>query len=196
MVLTAEHIQRVYGAEVLVRRHPETGRPYVVARTGRGLPQIAESDESPLVHVICGAGTGEPVFDLLLEQGIRVTAGVVNVGDSDQLAAERLGLRYVDEAPFTAIGDDTHQAHLRFVEDAAALLLTPFPLGPANTRNLEAARHALALGKPVFVMDAETVAVRDFSGGHASQRFERLLAEGAEPVRGVDEVIRRLTGAR
>ncbi|MDH7571721.1 MAG: ABC transporter ATP-binding protein, partial [Armatimonadota bacterium] len=185
-VLTAETLRRVYGAEVLIRRHPETGRPYVVARAGRGAPQLAEASENPLVHVICGAGTGEPVFEALLERGLRVTAGVVNVGDSDQAAAERLNLRYVDEAPFTAISDDTHAAHLRFIRDADVVLLTDFPLGPANLRNLEAAESALQWGKPVFLLKAESVATRDYSGGRASQVYARLLEAGAVPLPGVD----------
>ncbi len=181
-VLTRENVRLAYGADVLVRRHPQTGRPYVVAEAGRGAPQFAEAEEMPLVHVICGAGTGEAVFESLLERGFRVTAGVINTGDSDQVAAKRLNLRYVDEAPFTAITEDTHRAHLRFIEDADMVLLTPFPMGPANLRNLDAAHYALSLEKPVWLLDAEGARARDFSGGPAGERFEALLKAGARPI--------------
>ncbi len=191
-VITREAVRSVYGADVHVCRHPDTGRPYVVAETGRSAPQFAEAAEMPLLHVICGAGTGEAVFDTLLERGLRVTAGVVNIGDSDQLAAERLNLRYVDEAPFTAISEQTHQAHLRFVADADAVLLTPFPMGPANARNLEAAAHALSLGRPVFLLDADTVPARDFSGGHSLELYQTLLLQGATPVQSLRDVLTRM----
>lgn len=187
-VLTRENVHLAYGADVLVRRHPQTGRPYVVAEAGRGLPQFAEAEERPLVHVICGAGTGEAVFESLLERGWRVTAGVVNTGDSDQVAAKRLNVRYVDEAPFTAITEDTHRAHLRFIEDADAVLLTPFPMGPANLRNLDAAHHALSLGKPVWLLDAAGARARDFSGGAAGDRYEALLTAGACPIASIAEL--------
>lgn len=194
-VITRENVRRVYGADVLVRRHPDTGRPYVVAQTGSVAPQFAEAEEVPLIHVICGAGTGEAIFETLLERGMRVTAGVVNQGDSDQAAAERLNLRYVDEAPFTAISEDTHHAHLRFVEDADAVLLTPFPLGPANLPNLDAAEYALSLRKPVYLLEADSVGSRDFSGGRAAERYARLLRQGAVAARHLNDALARISAA-
>lgn len=192
-VITRENIRQVYGADVLIRSHPESGRPYVVAEAGRGAPQFAEATETPLLHVICGAGTGEALFETLLEHGLRITAGVVNRGDSDQMAAQRLNLRYVEEAPFSTIADETHAAHLRFIADADAVLLTAFPLGPANLRNLDAAEQALALGKPLFLLDADTVSARDFSGGRARERYQRLLQRGAVAVSSLSEALARLT---
>lgn len=195
-VITRENIRRVYGAEVLVRRHPQTGRPYVVAEAGRGAPLFAEAAETPLLHVICGAGTGEAIFDTLLEQGLRVTAGVVDQGDSDQVAAQRLNIRYVDELPFTAITEGSHQSHLRFIEDADAVLLTPFPMGPANLPNLEAAHHALTLGKPVLLLEADGAAARDFSGGRALELYQRLRERGALPVSSLQDALARLATPR
>ena len=109
---------------------------------------------------------------------------------------QRLNIRYVDELPFTAITEGSHQSHLRFIEDADAVLLTPFPMGPANLPNLEAAHHALTLGKPVLLLEADGAAARDFSGGRALELYQRLRERGALPVSSLQDALARLATPR
>ena len=57
--------------------------------------------KSLLVHLVCGAGTGSPVMKALVDEGYRVTAGVLNLLDTDQETARVLSIPTANEAPFS-----------------------------------------------------------------------------------------------
>lgn len=168
-VLTTENVREVYGAEVWVRKHPTSGRPYVISgvNPAKLTAEAAKRFESgPRVHVICGGGTGAPVFAKLVKRGYTVTAGVLNLGDTDQDVADSLGIETVIEPPFSAISEASEQSNLRLISEADAVVLTEVPFGKWNLPNLHAALEAAKMGKRVIVMrgsDAE----RDFTGGEA-----------------------------
>ncbi len=105
-VLTAEHLQSVYDAQVWIRRHPVTGRPLVLT-----LPELPPESEEPRasrrVHVICGGGTGAGLLLALRQRGWIVTAGGLNDGDSDAEAANMLGVSFAREAAFSPLSEAT-----------------------------------------------------------------------------------------
>jgi len=192
-VITAENVQKVYGTAVWVRRHPTSGKPYVLSLGSRGvasrLAEAAEPVGKFRVHVICGGGSGGPVFVRLLEMGCEVTAGVINIGDTDQEAAESLGIEYVEDAPFSPISEAAERANLEFVSGADAVIVADVPFGEGNLANLRGAVHAIDSGKPVAVIGrAEAYADRDFSGGKASRILEALMARGAAALESADEL--------
>ena len=183
--LTADNVRAVYGADVWVRKHPATGRPYVISGVS-GLPaggKAARRFETGLrVHVICGGGTGAPVFAKLLRRGYRVTAGVLNLGDTDYDVAESLGVDTVTEPPFSPISEESLRSNLKLVEAADCVVLTDVPFGKGNLPNLEAAISALKAGKPVIVMDGKDRSGRDFTDGQATRLLEEIAAGGATVV--------------
>jgi len=176
-VITPEHVRRAYGMQVLVKESAR-GRPYLTVP----LPAAAESGGGLRVHLLCGAGTGEGLMRALVARGYRVSAGVLNVEDSDQVAAEALGLERVEEAPFCAIGEEAHARNLELACRAEAIVLTAVPFGQGNLRNLEAALAAARGGLPVWVMAGPPLTQRDFTGGQAQELQGQLLAQGAREV--------------
>jgi len=192
-VITRENVQQVYGTSVWVRKHPTSGRPYVLSLGSRAVASKFRENGSKAsgfkVHVICGGGSGGPVFLRLLEAGCDVTAGVINIGDTDQEAAESLGIEYVEDAPFSPVSEEANQANLRFIADADAVLMADLPFGAGNLANLHGAAHALDLGKPVAVVgDRASFKERDFTGGEVVRLLNSLADRGMSVLESLEAV--------
>jgi iron complex transport system ATP-binding protein len=182
-------VRQAYGTEVTVKRHPVTGRPYFTLLSR--LP-VEVRREGMAVHVICGAGTGAELMERLAARGFRVSAGVLNVEDSDQQAAERLSLPRAEEAPFSPISEEAQQENMRLIEAAQAVVLTPIPVGAGNLANLEAALAAARAGKRVIVISTPPIEERDFTSGRAAALQREIIAAGAQVATSDDEAIERL----
>jgi len=183
-VITPANIQLVYGTAVWVRRHPTSGRPYVLSVGSRAVASRLSGDSGESggtrVHVVCGGGSGRSIFTALIEAGYEVTAGVINIGDTDQEAAESLGIEYVEETPFSPISDIAEEANLRFIAQADVLVVAEAPFGTGNIANLRCAEKAFEMGKPVCLIGSKAeFGRRDFTGGHAARILERLAESGA-----------------
>ena len=192
-VITRENVQQVYGTSVWVRKHPTSGRPYVLSLGSRAVASKFRENGSKAsgfkVHVICGGGSGGPVFLRLLEAGCDVTAGVINIGDTDQEAAESLGIEYVEDAPFSPVSEEANQVNLRFIAEADAVLMADLPFGAGNLANLHGAAHALDLGKPVAVVgDRASFKERDFTGGEVVRLLNSLADRGMSVLESLDAV--------
>lgn len=198
-VITPENVRNVYETHVLVRKHPTSGRPYVLSV---GSPAIASrigsqmDDDVPRVHVICGGGSGSPLFVRLLDIGCEVTAGVVNIGDTDQETAEALGIDYVEEAPYSAISEAANSANLRYIDRADAVIIAEVPFGTGNLANLRAALYAIEHKKPVAIIgDLDRLGERDFTDGEATKLFIELINKGARVI-SLEEVDRWVENIR
>ena len=141
--------------------------------------ESAVGPEAARVHVVCGGGSGAGVLSMLTRAGFHVSAGVLNRMDSDQLAAEALGIETVVEAPFSPVGAAARAECARLMEQAQTLLITPVPIGKGNLVNLELAQEAQAAGKEIVLLGDTAFARRDYTGGKATALLERLLANGA-----------------
>jgi len=177
-VFTPENIMRIYDLDVLVRHDPVTKSISVVPKTACVMP----TSGGPRVHLLCGGGSGGEIMRLLMEEGYSVSAGVVNVLDSDFENAKTLHIPVVMEVPFAQIGDEAYAQNLRAIEGAEMVVLADFPVGPGNLRNLEAAIWALKNGKKVLIIDPETIEKRDFVGNRAKDIIDELLGHGAVSV--------------
>jgi iron complex transport system ATP-binding protein len=191
-VLTQEVIQAVYGVDVAVRRDPLTNSVYVVPRSVTWRPQR----HGTRVHLLCGGGAGGPLMKALSDGGYDVTAGVLNVLDSDFESAKDLRIPVVAEIPFAPIGDESHAENLRMVDEASIVAVSPFPVGPGNFKNLEAAKHALDSGKTVVVVMPADPSSIDFTGGRATDFMKGLISSGAIWVRDPDEAVSALRARR
>jgi len=187
-VFTPDNIIRIYDVDVIVRKDPLTNSVSVIPR----IATIVSAMHGTRVHVLCGGGTGGAIIIGLRDAGYAPSAGVINVLDSDFELSEDIRIPVVTEVPFAQISDDTHRQNLQRVADAAAIVVTDFPVGPGNLKNLEAAVAALGNGKPVFIVNAETVEKRDFVGGKAKQLIDDLISRGAVKVNGKQDLMTKL----
>lgn len=184
-VLTSDTIQSVYGVDVAVRRDPFTHAVYVMPRSTR--PPARR--HGTRVHVLCGGGTGGPVMRHLTERGYAVSAGVLNVLDSDYENATDLRVPVVAEVPFSQISPESHAENLRLIDESSAVVVTPFPVGPGNFRNLEAAQYALRKGKLLLLLGKDERSRVDFVGGKADELVRALVGAGAHETGSIEEGI-------
>jgi len=176
-VLTPANIKRAFGIEVAVRRHELTSTLYITPIQ----PAVrAASGRGRRVHLICGAGTGSRLMNILSGRGYLVTAGVLNVLDTDHETARTLGLEVVEEAPFSPITEAAHKANLRLIEEAEAVVLTSPPVGPGNLLNLKAARYAQEMGIPLVIYRESAGEGHDFVYEKGRRIMEEIKEAGAE----------------
>jgi len=186
-VLTDENIKRAFNITTIVKRHPITDSLYVVPICTSELKSV--QPRALTVHIICGGGTGALLMRTLLEHGYKVSAGVLNVLDTDYEVACTLGIPVVSDAPFSSITEEAHKANLNKIDDANVVILTDTPFGRGNLRNLGAAMMALEKGKTVIVVEGKPIQERDFTGGYAQASYEELRRKGAIFVKGYDKIL-------
>ena len=132
------------------------------------------------VHVIGGGGSAAIILRRLKLAGWTLTCGALNEGDSDAQAARALGIETALERPFCPLGADAMDAARALAARADALVVSATAFGSGNLANVDLAREALDRGCAVLV-NVQDLAARDFTGGDALERIERLLAAGARP---------------
>ena len=174
-VLTSENIKTVFRVDAIVKKSLVTSSLYVTLLS----PQKPSSPRNCAIHVIAGAGTGTVIMKALMDEGYEVTAGVLNMLDTDYETAEFLKIPNVNEAPFSPITEQTKQANLEMISKAAIVVLASVPFGYGNLSNLEAALEAVKMGIRTYVVDEVPIDERDFTGGKATALLEELRKGGA-----------------
>ena len=195
-VLTEANVHAAYGARVWVRNHPVSGRPYVLT-----LPDVPHGDVDfadsvdRTVHVVCGAGTGAGLLFRLRQLGFTVTAAGLNAGDTDQEAADLLGIDHPREAPFTALSDASVERASTLATAADVVVITDVPFGNGNIGNLRGAVLAIRSGKAVIALaDNSTFDHRDFTDGEGARLWAELLDAGMTLAPDLEAVIDVVTG--
>ncbi|MCX8151082.1 MAG: ABC transporter ATP-binding protein [Candidatus Bathyarchaeota archaeon] len=183
--LTSENVKKVFRVDAVVKKHPLTGSLYV---TPISKPQNQKSRRT-VVHIICGGGSGSSVMKLLADEGFTVTAGVLHLLDTDQETAQLLSITTVNEAPFSPITDEAHEANLKLAKKANVLVIAPTQFGAGNLRNLEVAQAALEKGVPTVILEDGPIEERDFSKGQAKKYLLKLKNEGAITIKSLTELL-------
>ncbi len=163
-VLTPESIREIYGVDSIVKK---IGKYVFVT------PKVTNPKNGKHVHVICGGGSGAAIIQSLVERGYKVSAGVLNVLDSDWGTAVDLGCEVICEAPFCEISEENHQKNLKLVEEANAVVLTNLNVGKGNLKNLFAAKKASEL-KKLIVIEKDLFKDRNFAGKVAEEIYESI----------------------
>ena len=187
-VLTSENIKSVFRVDAIVKKHLVTNSVFVIPLS----PQKVSPHRKCSIHLICGAGTGTALMKVLLDEGYSVTAGVLNVLDTDFETAQFLKIPVTTEAPFSPITEKNHKANLAMISKASTIVLTSVPFGYGNLQNLEAALVALERGIPTFVIEEVPIERRDFTKGKAKALLNKLRKKGAEFVKDQNELLSML----
>jgi len=186
-VLTPENIKKTYNVNVIIKRHPITNTPYI---TPYYFPKHEEKSEDYSVHVICGGGSGSDMMRLLLNNGFKVTTGVLNVLDSDFETARNLKIPVIGEIPFSQITNDSHKANIELIREANIVIVTDFIVGPGNLKNIETAEMALDSKVPVVIICSTPISQRDFIQGNLEKYFNRLREKRAIFVENPNEALK------
>jgi len=129
---------------------------------------------------------------LLLDNGLKVTCGVLDVLDSDFEAARNLKIPVVGEIPFSQITNESNKANIDLIKKADVLIVTDFPVGPGNLKNIVAAEVALDFKIPVIIIESSPVYQRDFTKKNLEEYFKRLKEKGAIFVENLESALKEV----
>ena len=183
--LTSENVRKVFGVDTIVKKHPVTGYLHVIPISR----PINQQQKSLSIHLICGCGTGSPLMKILKDEGYFLTAGVLNLLDTDQETAQLLKIPTTSEAPFSPITEDAHTANLKMISKANVIVITPTQFGDGNLKNLNAAETALEKGIPTILLEDGSIEERDFTKGKATNHLTKLKNNGAITVKNTRELL-------
>ena len=187
-VLTSENIKSVFQVDAIVKKNAVTNSLYVIPLS----PTKPLPPKNCAIHLICGAGTGTELMKIFLNEGYNVTAGVLNVLDTDFETAQLLNIQVASEAPFSPITERTVKTNLTMISRANFVVISSVPFGYGNLPNLASAKEALNSGIPVMVIDQVPIENRDFTSGRAKALMEELKSLGAVFVKNQDELLAKL----
>jgi iron complex transport system ATP-binding protein len=187
-VLTSGNIKSVFQVDAMVKKNVVTNSLYIIPLS----PSKSLPAKNCSIHLICGAGTGTEFMKIFLDQGYHVTAGVLNVLDTDFETAQFLDIPVASEAPFSPITDRTMKTNLAMISKANFVVVSSVPFGYGNLPNLQAAKEAQKKGIQVMVMDEVPIENRDFTNGQAVAYMQELKGLGAFFVKSQDDLLTKL----
>jgi iron complex transport system ATP-binding protein len=174
-VLTSENIKAVFHVDAIVKKSLVTNSLFIIPLT----PQKSTTPRNCAIHIIAGAGTGTTVMKALVDEGYEVTAGVLNMLDTDYETAELLKIPTVSEAPFSPITEKSKRALSEMIKKSAIIVVTSVPFGYGNLSNLETALDGVKRGIRTYVIDEVPIESRDFTAGKATALMTELKKAGA-----------------
>lgn len=191
-VLTPHYLSEVFAVRAVVGTDPVTG---TVSVTPVVREQAAIAPHRETVFVLCGSGSGATLMRRLVLEGYRVTAGALSRGDVDRSVAEALGVEFVELPPFGQLSAKEIRAVEQLAAAADVRVVCDVPFGSGNLANLEVLERTPGSVLLTGVVDAR----RDFTGGAATQVWERLVLRddarsievGVDPVGAIGEMFDR-----
>lgn len=186
-VLTPENIRKVFHTDALIKKNPMTNSIYVMP-----YPKTLVEGKDKRVHVLCGGSSGALILKMLLDRGYKVTAGVLNVLDTDYEVAGELGIPVVGELPFSSISQESHNANLELIDKADFVIATDFPVGWGNLKNLEAIGRAIYQNIPAIMVETAPLQERDFTDGAGTRVYESLKKRGLTIVNDLSEGLKKI----
>ena len=97
-----------------------------------GSIELPKPKGTPETFVICGGGSGIPVFRRLQKEGTPFATGVLYENDVDCVLARQLASEVIMEAPFQPIADATLKRALEVMRSCRRVVNAGVPLGPIN----------------------------------------------------------------
>ena len=189
VALDPKTIATVFETEVETSISPSTGA-LQIQPVGT---KTARHDEKPLVHVICGGGSGASLMRRLSEEGIPFSAGVLSAGDTDYAVARSLDAPVIEEESYAPISTAAHAKNTAAASAVETVIICDAPVGQGNLRNLQAAVEVQESGVRVMLLqDGLPATKRDYTDGEATALFEKIFARGGSVVGSVDEAMRAL----
>lgn len=164
-VLSRKNIEEVYKINVNIKKDEFSGKLIIHPFKKRRItPNKAK------IHVIGGSGNSILLMNELVDNGYKVSIGVINIGDSDYVSAKALDIPIIKEKPFSHIGEKNFKKNIDLIKESEYVVLANIPLGLANLKNLEAAK----LAKNLIIIEKEPIEKRDYTNKIATKMYYEL----------------------
>ena len=116
-----------------------------------GSIELPKPDGEAKTFVICGNGTGIPIFRQLQKEHTPFIAGILYTNDVDYRLARLLASQVITEEPFMEISEEAFQKAQKAMESCERIICTAVPVGSCNKRLGELIDTAKKSGKAEFV---------------------------------------------
>ena len=116
-----------------------------------GSIELPKPDGEAKTFVICGNGTGIPIFRQLQKEHTPFIAGILYTNDVDYRLARLLASKVITEEPFMEISEEAFQKAQKAMESCERIISTAVPVGSCNKRLGELIDAAKKSGKAEFV---------------------------------------------
>lgn len=116
-----------------------------------GSIELPKPDGEAKTFVICGNGTGIPIFRQLQKEHTPFIAGILYTNDVDYRLARLLASKVITEEPFMEISEEAFQKAQKAMESCERIISTAVPVGSCNKRLGELIDAAKKSGKTEFV---------------------------------------------
>ncbi|HWQ61622.1 MAG TPA: ABC transporter ATP-binding protein [Negativicutes bacterium] len=167
-VITADNLEKAYGLHSAVFLNKVTGNLDI-----HTFAATRKADRPLAVHIIGGGGTTGDIMRSLHERGYRLTAGVLQAGDTDADVADAFGVEFVAGQAFSEITERQAEENRGKIACADLTVLGNLCYGKQNLDNLRAAFVAPRL----VVIEDTPVDGRDFTGGEAAVFYRDLVRQ-------------------
>ncbi len=114
--------------------------------------ELLKNNSRKEIFVIAGAGTGTPIYRMLLRHGFGIITGIIHENDIDFHVASSMRLEVISEKAFQEIGKNTLKKAFSFIDHAKAVIDSGFPLGSLNRENVELIHYAIKKEKQVYTL--------------------------------------------
>ena len=116
-----------------------------------GSIELPKPDGEAKTFVICGNGTGIPIFRQLQKEHTPFIAGIRYTNDVDYRLARLLASKVITEEPFMEISEEAFQKAQKAMESCERIICTAVLVGSCNKRLGELIDAAKKSGKTEFV---------------------------------------------
>lgn len=187
-VMQADVLSRVYRAHVQVGKNQLTGHPMLtVIRSTRSVRHPI----LPIIHVVCGGGSGSAILSALVHGGYKLSTGVLNRLDTDHQTAEALGIEVSLAPPFSGFDEHSISDARQLIMQADIVILSSVPFGHGNLANLQLVEEAQLQGKRIVLIGDEPFGSRDYANGQATILLTKIQEGGAEQYTTVEDWLDR-----
>lgn len=132
-VLQEDVMNNVYDMEIVIRNNKLLSSKEIVPLRVRR----AKEDKKIFVHVICGGGTGEYIIQKLYSERYKISAGILNEGDSDLELCRNLNISFVKENPFSVFSDESKIKMMEYINQSDVIIITDVAIGWGNFDNIK-----------------------------------------------------------
>lgn len=167
--LTITNIKEIFNIDVYISVSPVANKPYIYALTR---PNIEK--RGIRAHIICGGGSGSDIITKLHSEGFDISSGVLTIGDLDWKISKENDVQIAEEVPFVGISEEAYSKNRELAAEADVIVIAGLYIGRSNIRNLELLQEKELRDKPLIILEDDSFAERDYTGGIALQIYEDI----------------------
>jgi iron complex transport system ATP-binding protein len=182
-VITTDNLAKAYGLHSAVFTNSVTGNLDI-----HTYEQPAVPGKRRHIHIIGGGGATTAIIRRLHELGYRLSAGVLQTGDTDAGTAAAFGVDCVTGPPFSSINEQQARDHRDKITAADLVVLGNLYYSGQNLDNLYAAFAA----RELIVIEDSPIAGRDFTAGAATGIYGELTSRQQAAVMTTPQFIRMI----